>query len=113
MRSSHWVPAFAGMTAPGAFAGTVCCALAGIANPRVSARTAIIRIARPGATDALVAPPPSERRLRRADHRLHACCLRAGAAAAALAAAVGGGAGRGRVAAAVAAVPREIGRAHV
>src|SRR3546814_1578271 len=94
------------MTAPGAFAGTVCCALAGITNPRVSARTAIIRIARPGATDALVAPPPAERCLRRVDHGLHACCLRAGAAAAALAAAVGGGAGRDRAAAAAAAVPR-------
>src|SRR3546814_13206691 len=55
---------------------------------------------------ALVAPPPAERRLRRADHRLHARSVRALAAAAALAAAVGGGAGRGRVAAAVAAVPR-------
>src|SRR3546814_8979005 len=73
---SHWVPAFAGMTAPGAVAGTACCVLAGVTNSRVPARTAIIRIARPGTTDALVAPPPAERRLRRADRRLHARCVR-------------------------------------
>src|SRR3546814_19919276 len=66
---SHWVPAFAGMTAPGAVAGTACCVLAGITNSRVPARTAIIRIARPGTTDALVEPPPAERRLRRAARR--------------------------------------------
>src|SRR3546814_6369618 len=94
------------MTAPGAVAGTACCVLAGITNSRVPARTAIIRIARPGTTDALVAPPPAERRLRRADRRLHARCVRVHVVPAALAAAVGGGAGRGRAAAAAAAVPR-------
>src|SRR3546814_3333927 len=95
------------MTAPGAVAGTACCVLAGITNSRVPARTAIIRIARPGTTDALVAPPPAERRLRRADRRLHARCVRVHVVPAALAAAVGGGAGRGRAAAAAAARSEE------
>src|SRR3546814_990872 len=100
------------MTAPGAVAGTACCVLAGITNSRVPARTAIIRIARPGTTDALVAPPPAERRLRRADRRLHARCVRVHVVPAALAAAVGGGAGSGRAAAAAAAVPRAPGRSE-
>src|SRR3546814_13111193 len=93
---SHWVPAFAGMTAPGAVAGTASCVLAGITNSRVPARTAIIRIARPGTTDALVAPPHAERRLRPADRRLHARSARVNLVTAPPAAAVGGAAGRCR-----------------